>query len=364
MKWTIGVLLLAGVGAAVCAAVLMASLRATDAEGDPEGEAAPGVEILVAARALPAMSVVDATAVLVKSVPEHEVPLTALSNSVQVVGKVLTAPMVKDQPFSRAYFATEGSGVHLASGLSDGKRAVSVALSDYASLDGVLYPGSVVDVLATIRLSSNGMASNVVSTTLLEAVQVLAIEQQTIFSDDEVSGEVSRIRANQRRMITLLVDSEQAKALQLASLHGTISLALRNPLDSTPSSTSMMTLRELVAPDRKGVPGPIPGAGFAKLIGRIVRSAVETGTRAAHASEKPGAPEPVAAKPAAPAPPAVWETVVIRGTSVENVSFTLRQDGRWAPSADTRPAATLARYDGGAGQLKAAAARSVRTATQ
>ncbi len=38
-------------------------------------------------------------------------------------------------------------------------------------------------------------------------------------------------RAGDNHCVTLLVDSKQAKALQLAMEQGTLSLALRNPLD-------------------------------------------------------------------------------------------------------------------------------------
>jgi Flp pilus assembly protein CpaB len=52
-----------------------------------------------------------------------------------------------------------------------------------------------------------------------------------VVSQSKVANPVDGGRANESHCVTLLVDSKQAKALQLAMEQGTLSLALRNPLD-------------------------------------------------------------------------------------------------------------------------------------
>ena len=63
----------------------------------------------------------------------------------------------------------------------------------------------------------------------------LAIEQQTVVSPGKTVSEMENVssRATDVRCVTLLVDSRQANALQLAMEQGVLSLALRNPLDAT-----------------------------------------------------------------------------------------------------------------------------------
>ncbi|MHC4758893.1 MAG: Flp pilus assembly protein CpaB, partial [Planctomycetota bacterium] len=112
-------------------------------------------------------------------------------------------------------------------------RAVSVMLPKEAVSGGLLYPGCVVDVIASFRLSGaykdKGQA---ISTTLLHAVQVLAVDKKTIVSKQEnLPKSTTPQRSSGRITVTLMVDPKQAEALQLAIRHGTISLAMRNPLD-------------------------------------------------------------------------------------------------------------------------------------
>ena len=79
--------------------------------------------------------------------PKKRIKLLASANASQVVGRAVIKPMVAGQPFTRTSFVPEGTGPHLAAILQPGMRAVTVQVSEYAGLEGILYPGSVVDVL-------------------------------------------------------------------------------------------------------------------------------------------------------------------------------------------------------------------------
>lgn len=296
--FTVGLLLL-GVVAAVCMALLVASLRAEakTTGGAPE-EPPSEVEILVAAQALPAMSIVDAHAVTKKTVPKEQAPSAYFSDSIEVAGQVLAVPVVEGQVLTRASFVTEGSGKQLAAALRKGMRAVSVSLSNYSGLDGILYPGSVVDVLVTLKLpSENGGTGETVSTTLLQGIQVLGIADRTVVSDDGEEGSPSRrLEYGKRRMITLMVNAQQAVILQLAREHGTVSLAMRNPLDSDPISTDGVLLSEL-SPE---------------YFGRLAQSAgAEALSNTAGDGERPTKSAPSAGKPRR------WEVAIIRGGEVK-----------------------------------------------
>lgn len=310
MRLTVIGLLGLGLFAAICAAVLVAVLRAERPIAMGDESAIPEVEVVVAARQMPAMTVIDSASVEMKSIPANEVPAGSIRAATSVVGRVLVQPMVEGQAFTSSAFARDGSGVQLASVLAEGRRAMSIALQDFSGLDGLLYPGSMVDVIASFRMAQEDddgsiRGGDLISTVLLEAIQVLAIENQTIVSgepkEDAAQEQVRTGRG--RRMITLLVDPRQAEALQLASGHGTIALALRNPLDTAPVDRRGTSFVDL---------SPILGSRLIEL------DAAAKAEKLAEASPPPPPPEEVVEEPKGPPP---WSTIVIRGAQTETQTF-------------------------------------------
>src|SRR5918994_2176467 len=105
MKVAVICLVIFGLLAAACAAVLVATLtRPSGPVASRAAVAEQDVEVLVATRELQPMSVIDSKSVTTKTVPKSLVPQNALLNPVQVVGKVLTDRMIADQPFTKACF--------------------------------------------------------------------------------------------------------------------------------------------------------------------------------------------------------------------------------------------------------------------
>ncbi|MGB2997929.1 MAG: Flp pilus assembly protein CpaB [Phycisphaerae bacterium] len=306
MKWSALVLILLGLVAAVSAAVLVAVLRRGG--GEPSGEPKLPVEVRIvkAAKALPMTAVVDSGSVATETVSRAEAPSDYVSPA-EAVGKVLRVPMVEGQTFTKSCFVTEGSGQSLAGVLPEGKRAVCLSLSDYSSLEPLLYPGSVVDVLASFQVPAEDgrRGSDVVSRTLLEEIQVLAIEDATIVSAPEDAGEKSQLRRNERRLVTLMVDTRQAEALQLASTHGSISLAMRNPLDREPSGDRVLLSQLATEPlgTRPPKPSGVPEARPPTTEAVVPRARLTT-TEAV-------------------VPGATWDVVIIRGAASEMRSFPL-----------------------------------------
>lgn len=344
MKWSITGLLLLGVAAAVSASVLVASLK-IGSQAVASSERIPeDVQILVAARNLPSMSVVDARSVMVKTIPATDVPENVLRRSTDVVGKLLVAPVVEGQAFTAANFADDKSGARLASALSSGMRAVSVSLTPDRA--GLLYPGCVVDVLVSLSRQANGtpMLKEAMSMTLLQGVEVLAIDDSSIMSDAEKADpetETSSRRMRRERLVTLVLNSNQAKALQLAMHYGTVSLALRNPLDATPVETDSTMLSDLADEYSRilAVLSP-PGreAELARMIagGQPGAPAEKVPATAAAPVEKTAAAPPPAAEPAVPAvEDPMWQTVVNRGGQIELVRF--RRPGFWGVQDKPEP---------------------------
>jgi Flp pilus assembly protein CpaB len=236
MKWSVVVLVILGVVAAACAALLVVSLQSGGTNPGPAqapvGSESREVSYAVAARDLDARSVVESSAVqMVTAAPgTKSIPENAFTQPAEVVGQVLRKPVKKGQPFDRSCFTAEGTGVVLAGALKDGKRAVSLPLSDASGIEGLLYPGCLVDVLASLQLKDDkGLGDQPMSMTLLQGIYVLAVGDQTVVTPQN-PGEIHAKSSSPT--ITLLVDTKQAEMLYLARQRGSVSIVLRNPMDT------------------------------------------------------------------------------------------------------------------------------------
>lgn len=307
MKWSVLGLILLGVVAAFFAALLFANLNTPKQQAAAPTTAPAGntpVTIAMAARDLPQDHIVLATDVEMCTTQ----PAAAGENYVpaaQVVGKVLCTSMVKGQSFTTKNFPTEGSGSDLASKIPAGKRAVSVAMSDYSGSEYLLYPGCKVDVQAcyTVVVPNTNMTVPA-SSTILTNVEVLAIDDKTILgptTGPAAKPDTNRLR---RKVVTLLVDAKQAEKVQLAQEKGTVSVAIRNPLDLTTYDpkglTAFMTLSE------EGLMGLIKGE-TPKV------TSVPPATQPGTAVDPPQATEQ---------PKKTWTMTVVQGGKTDKWEFT------------------------------------------
>jgi len=252
MKWSIVILIALGLLAALCAAALVFVLRA-----DTSGKSTP-TEVIIAAKSLPAMSVVTSSSIIKDKIAKEKLPEGYLSVPIQAIGRVLSMPVVEGQVLTQSCLIMEGTGQHLATAIPHGMRAVGVTLANYSITGGLLYPGCMVDVLVAFRLpSGERVKGQAISTTLLHNVEVLAVESTTVASKPKKDSDTAKQHTEGRRLaITLMVDPEQAEALQLAMENGSISLAVRNPLDKRPVDTDVTVLNENNLASLGSVMGP------------------------------------------------------------------------------------------------------------
>jgi pilus assembly protein CpaB len=345
MKWAITGLTVLGIAAAACAALLVSALRAGSFSMQRQGKDLEGdVQVIYAKVALDSMTVVDGSMVASKTVKRSEAPPKSISDPVQVVGRVLTVAMLPGQAFNAECFAADRSA-SLAAAVGKGKRAVGISVTDYAGLEGLLYPGSVVDVFLTLKPESpsaaviHGKATQrgALTTTLLERVQVLAVEAKSVVSGsaDTVGTDVAMAadtisRANRSRRVTLLVDTKQAKALQLGMEQGTLSLALRNPLDTGNADREQVSLRSILG--LKDEPVDAGPSAWERMLAMAVNASSQMAKNASK-------PKTVGDPFAAPAGPKKWETTVIRGDKSQTYSFPMEEGGgNEAKSAASAPA--------------------------
>ncbi len=235
MRWTIVILVILGLAAAFAMMLLVGALRT-----DKEAKTLKGdVEVVVAKKSLPKMSVITSDSIDKKKASRAGLPEGSLTDGIQAIGRVLAVPVVEGQVLTKYCFITQGSGAQLAATLAPGMRAVSVPISGNYVMGGLLYPGCIVDVLSASRLSGPGNKDDdAISTPLLRGIQVLAVQEESIVSkpsEDKKAGGKKDYGGN--LTVTLMVNTRQAEALYLAMESGRISLAMRNPLDKISADT-------------------------------------------------------------------------------------------------------------------------------
>ena len=246
MKWSLAILIVVGIVGALFAAVLMASLQHGGATAKPVQNGPDEGTIVVATASQPAMTVLSAGSVEMRKVPLSAVGPGSISHPASIIGRVLVAPVLAGQELTKSCFAAEGSGMQLSTVLPDTKRAMTISLEDYAGMEGLLYPGSIVDVLLSLKMGQGG--NEAVSTTLLRGIQVLAVGKQTILSGDPTKPETPGAENTSRGrnlFVTVMVDTQQAQALQLAMENGHISLSMRNPTDVRATGAEATLLTQL-----------------------------------------------------------------------------------------------------------------------
>jgi pilus assembly protein CpaB len=150
-----------------------------------------------------------------------DVPITGTFAKVQdVVGHPLIRSLGAKEPLFQRDLGLEGSGVGLATKIPPGMRATAIRSNEIVGVAGFLYPGSHVDVMATINMPSNG---GNLTQTVLQDVEVLTAGQ-TIEPDPQGKPQPVDV-------VTLLLTPEDSQKLQLASTQGTIQFVLRNGTD-------------------------------------------------------------------------------------------------------------------------------------
>lgn len=188
--------------------------------------------VVVAVRDLQARQEVRAADVAVASYPVSLIPPAALTTTEAVVGRIVTTPVARGEPFLPAKFVAVGTApfVVLPAGhelepTSPHFRAMSISVPDSNAVGGNLRAGDMVDILVTVNIDPARFflpappeppdplrVPDFSSKVILEHVPILARE-----------GSVYTIR------ITDLATAEQLAYLQASG--GQIALLLRAPDD-------------------------------------------------------------------------------------------------------------------------------------
>jgi pilus assembly protein CpaB len=140
-------------------------------------------------------------------------------------GYAVRSSLIDGEPITEARVVSPMDRGFLAAVIKPGNRAVTVALTPSSGNAGFIFPGDVVDVLATLALTEEDNGEGKTSLqhhateTVLTKIRVLGIDQRADAENREVSV---------AKTATLEVTPKEAEILSVVSEIGKISLALRS----------------------------------------------------------------------------------------------------------------------------------------
>ena len=194
---------------------------------------------------LPATEAVDAAdrpAGAVASVTRAATALATGGAKADYVGSVVREPILAGEPIVSRKIVRAGDSGYMAAYLEPGMRAMAIRVTVETAAGGFILPGDRVDVLLTRETTLGNMGaqegdrSKFASSTVMQNVKVLAIDQSTRAGDDEqaVIGATA----------TLEVAPRDAESLALAKSEGELSLVLRSYADTGGPSGRVAPVRQ------------------------------------------------------------------------------------------------------------------------
>jgi len=186
--------------------------------------------VAVAAHNLPTGSRLTEQDVKLVAWPAKNPVPGAFSEVKPIVDRGLVASVSENEPLTETKLAPVGSGAGLPPSIPPGMRAMSVKVDEVIGVAGFVVPGTRVDLVVTLR--GSGQAEESMSRTV--ASNVLVLTAGTRFDQEQAKDG----KPQPSTVVTLAVSPTDAERVALASSEGKISLALRNPLDVTPTETA------------------------------------------------------------------------------------------------------------------------------
>jgi len=197
------------------------------------------VPVVVASAPVQRGTMITEDDIEIKQWPKEALCDGVLQSTDLAVKRVAMVPIVAGEPVFDKKLAAKGSARGLASLIPHGMRAYTIQASSVASnVGGFVLPGNKVDILLTLKGMSGDQTGGGSTVTLLQAVEVLAVDQQL-----DAPAE-NKVDPRQTQTVTLLVTPEQAAVLDLGQSSGVLTLSLRNPEDLNEASTRPAMLRD------------------------------------------------------------------------------------------------------------------------
>ena len=195
--------------------------------------------------------------------PKGNVPAGATEDIKTLDTRVVKTSLLRGEPVLESKLAPLGATGGLSAVIKEGNRAMTVRVNDVVGVAGFALPGNYVDIVVNTE-DESVKAENVnksISKIVLEHILVLAVAQE------QNRDETKPIVVN---AVTLEVTPEQAEKLDLARSVGSLSLVLRNQVDTSVVTTTGSTKRDLLNRVEQPVAAPLQSAEVKTVVKKVV----------------------------------------------------------------------------------------------
>jgi pilus assembly protein CpaB len=179
--------------------------------------------------------------------PRGSVPKGSFDNPASLKDRVSNAGVSVGEPILENKLAPIGSKGGLSAVITPGKRALTVKVNEIVGVAGFALPGNYVDIM----VNTQDERGNPVSKIVLEKILVLAVAQE---------AERDPTKPKVVNAVTMELSPEEAEKLDLARSIGSLSLVLRNQLDSADLDSAGARRKDLLTFSDTPEPVAQPGA--------------------------------------------------------------------------------------------------------
>ncbi|MEO7505407.1 MAG: Flp pilus assembly protein CpaB [Sphingomicrobium sp.] len=229
-------LLIGALVIAVITAVMAKNMfSGAGAEAAAAAPAVPmGPKVLVARKALPVGTIVDAESLAFQAWPKELVQNAYYTEGApdadvtKLLGTVVRNAVTAGEPLTRGSLVGPNDRGFLAAALGPGMRAVTVPVTKSSGVAGFVFPGDRVDLVLTQLVTGGGDGAPLkVSETIVRNLRVLATDQRI-----DGKSEDGKMEAKYSENVTLESTPRIAEKIAVAQSMGSLSLSLRSIADN------------------------------------------------------------------------------------------------------------------------------------
>jgi pilus assembly protein CpaB len=214
--------------------------------------AAPdGPDVLVATKALPVGTILDASSLRYQPWPKELVQNVYYIKKAGFDPKSLQGTVVRNaitagQPLTQGSLVKPGDRGFLAAALGPGMRAVTVPVQANTSVGGFVFPGDRIDLILTQSVAGGGDGPPLkTAETILRNIRVLATDQRT----DNAAGDDGKTVVKTFSNVTVEATPRMAEQIAVAQTVGSISLSLRSIADNSSELEQAIASGDVSMPD-------------------------------------------------------------------------------------------------------------------
>lgn len=218
---------------AVVTAVMAKNMFAGAGAQQAAASAVPlGPKVLVAKKALPVGTIIDADSFSFQPWPKELMQgayyVEGQPDSKNLAGTVVRYAIAAGQPVTRGSLVGPQDRGFLAAALGPGMRAITVPVNSSSGVAGFIFPGDHVDLMLTQQVAGGGEGPPLkVSETIVRNIRVLATDQR--YTDKTDDGKTIIKTASN---VTLEVTPRIAEKVAVAQSMGQLTLSLRSLADN------------------------------------------------------------------------------------------------------------------------------------